>query len=142
MSTQLWVSGGTSSRSFLALLSGASAHSGTTFEIVGSTGVALAVIAVCLVIADRLRTVVLPLAAVGSMALTVYIGSVLAVWVTPDLEYRDNVPWLIYVCGALAFCTAWRLVMGRGPVERLLTWSSALAAGAADPQRLDSRPSS
>jgi hypothetical protein len=109
---------------FPAQLSGAAPHSGTTFEIVGSVGCALVVIALCLVVADRLPTAALPLAAVGSMPLTAYTGSVVAAWVTGTLHYADNGPWLIYVLGTTACATAWQLVFGRGPLERLLTWSS------------------
>jgi uncharacterized membrane protein YeiB len=60
-------------------LIGASPHSGTTFEIAGSVGVALVVIAVCLALADRLPRVLFPLAAVGSMALSAYVGGIVAV---------------------------------------------------------------
>src|SRR3712207_3333706 len=56
-------------------LTGAAPHSGTTFEILGSVGVALVVVAVCLVVAERLPALVFPLAAVGALALTVYTRS-------------------------------------------------------------------
>lgn len=134
VSTRMW--GGTlrlddayqsAAASDLAWLSGAAPHSGTTFEIVGSVGVALTVIAVSLVISDRLPTAVLPLAAVGSMALTAYAGSVVAVWVT-GTHHDDDGAWAGYVLATLVTCTAWRLVLGRGPLERLLTWSSTRAA--------------
>jgi hypothetical protein len=112
----------------LAWLSGASPHSGTTFEIVGSVGVALMVIAVCLVLAERLPRVTFPLAAVGSMALTVYTAQVVAIWLIGADEYVDNGLWLAFVLVSLVLATAWRLVLGRGPLERVLTWSSTLAA--------------
>jgi uncharacterized membrane protein YeiB len=111
-----------------AWLSGASPHSGTTFEIVGSTGFALVMVAVCLVLADRLPRVVFPLAAVGSMALTVYTCQVVAIWVIDAEEYVDNRLWLTFVLVSVALATAWRLTLGRGPLERLLTWSSTRAA--------------
>jgi uncharacterized membrane protein YeiB len=111
-------------------LSGAAPHSGTTFEIVGSVGVALVVVAVCLVVAERLPVVTFPLAAVGSMALTVYAGSIVAMWALGTDSYpADNWPWLAYVLVTLVAATAWRLLVGRGPLERLLTWSSTRAAG-------------
>ena len=107
-------------------LVGAAPHSGTTFEIVGSVGVALVVIAGCLVVADRLRLVTFPLAAVGSMALTVYTASI-AVWAI-GTEYQSNGSWIAYVVATLVLATTWRLLLGRGPLERLLTWSSTRAA--------------
>jgi uncharacterized membrane protein YeiB len=109
-------------------LIGASPHSGTTFEIAGSVGVALVVIAVCLALADRLPRVLFPLAAVGSMALSAYVG-VVAVWLNGSLDYQTNRPWLIYILVTTAAATFWRLVLGRGPLERLLTWSSQRTAG-------------
>jgi uncharacterized membrane protein YeiB len=111
------------------LLTGAFPHSGTTFEIAGSVGVALLVIGVCLVLADRLPRALFPLAAVGSMALTAYVGGVVAAWATGTLDYDTNRPWLIYVLITTATATLWRLFLGRGPLERLLTWSSLRAAG-------------
>jgi uncharacterized membrane protein YeiB len=109
-------------------LTGAFPHSGTTFEIVGSVGVALVVIAVCLVVADRLPVLTFPLAAVGSMALTVYTAQIVVIWALADPYYDDNGPWAGYVLVALAVATLWKVVLGRGPLERLLTWSSRLAA--------------
>ncbi len=111
-----------------AWLSGAAPHSGTTFEVAGSVGFALVVIAVCLVVADRLPTATFPLASVGSMALTVYTGSVVAIWLIDPDDYVDNGPWLAYVLVTMVVAAAWRLVLGRGPLERLLTWSSTRAA--------------
>jgi uncharacterized membrane protein YeiB len=112
-----------------AWLVGAAPHSGTTFEIVGSVGVALVVVAVCLVVADRLPRLISPVAAVGSMALTAYAGGVVAGWAAGTLEYPDNGPWAIYVIATLVIATGWRRTLGRGPLERLLTWSSSRAAG-------------
>ena len=78
-STQAWVDGDNDARSWsLAWLSGAAPHSGTTFEIVGSVGVALVAIAACLLVAERLPTATFPLVSVGAMALTAYTGHVLA----------------------------------------------------------------
>jgi uncharacterized protein len=116
------------------------AHSGSPFEVIGSTGFAFGVIALCL-LASRvvLRWVLLPVAAVGSMALSAYsiqiIGLayvVLASDTGPDfLGFQpDNALWLWFVVVALVACTAWFLLLGRGPFERFLTWVSAWAAGA------------
>ena len=110
-----------------AWLSGAAPHSGTTFEIVGSVGFALMIIAVCLVLAERLPTVTFPLAAVGSMALSVYTAQVVAISII-GADNEDNRPWLAFVLMTLLLATLWRLTLGRGPLERLLTWSSTRAA--------------
>lgn len=112
---------------------GAAPHSGTTFEIVGSTGVALAVIGLCLVLADRLPRVTAPLAAVGALALSVYTAHIVAIWVIwtldPDAGAGPTL-WLAFAFYAVLGATIWRTLLGRGPLERLLTWSSRRATGA------------
>ncbi|WP_049887595.1 heparan-alpha-glucosaminide N-acetyltransferase domain-containing protein [Saccharopolyspora spinosa] len=50
----------------------ATAHSGTTFELLDSGGIALVILAVCLELADRTGRALKPLATAGSMALTLY----------------------------------------------------------------------
>ena len=111
-----------------AWLSGAAPHSGTTFEIAGSVGFALILIAVSLVAAERLPTVTFPVASVGAMALSAYAGSIIAIWVIGTMHYHENGPWVAYILAALLLATAWRLLLGRGPLERLLTWSANRAA--------------
>ena len=129
VSVQDWIAGGIGPRSWsLAWLSGAAPHSGTTFEIVGSVGVALVIIAACLFLADRLPTLTLPLRAVGSMTLTAYTGQVIAAAFLADTSVWTW-PALIVVTTALA--TAWRLVLGQGPLERLLSRTSTAAAARA-----------
>jgi hypothetical protein len=114
-------------------LTGAAPRSGTSVEIAGSVGVAFVVIALCLVAAERLPRVVVPQAWVGSMAFTVYAGSTVAAWALGTMDYADNRPWLADVLGTVVLATAWRLAFGRGPLERLLTWSSTRAAGQSRP---------
>jgi uncharacterized membrane protein YeiB len=115
----------------LRLLAGSAPHSGTPFEVIGSTGVALGVIALCLVIADRLRWLVFPLAATGSMALTVYCAHVIALAFIGDSVYDSlgNLLYLWFVLVTLAVASIWKLTLGRGPLERLLTWTSHRTAG-------------
>ena len=123
-SAQAWVDGEVAPRTWsLAWLSGAAPHSGTTFEIVGSVGVALVVIGVCLIIADLLPLLTFPLASMGSMALTAYTGSVVAAIFLGDFEGIWT--WIALMSGTVVLATTWRLLLGKGPLERLLAWSSA-----------------
>jgi uncharacterized membrane protein YeiB len=114
-----------------AWLSGAEPHSGTTFELVGSSGVAVLTIACCLVLADRLPALTAPLSAVGTLALSVYTAHIVVLWallaVAPQATQGVDV-WLLFACGAIVAATGWRSILGRGPLERLLTWSSGRAA--------------
>nr|WP_279395524.1 heparan-alpha-glucosaminide N-acetyltransferase domain-containing protein [Thermobifida halotolerans] len=116
----------------------ASPHSGTTFEIAGAVGTALLVLAGCLVLADLLRWGVYPLAAAGSMALTCYVGHVMVIAVLGDAAH-DTTPWLLetFVAGALLFATLWKLLLGRGPLERLLGWAAGLAVRPDPPRTPD-----
>ena len=111
-----------------AWFAGAEPHSGTTFEVVGSTGVALVVIGTCLVVADRLPRLTYPLASVGALALTVYSAQIVAIRVLAA-GGEDWGTWAAFTLTALVLATVWRLQLGRGPLERLLTWSSRRAAG-------------
>ncbi|MFW3169084.1 heparan-alpha-glucosaminide N-acetyltransferase domain-containing protein [Geodermatophilus sp. CPCC 206100] len=112
-----------------AWFAGAEPHSGTPFELVGSAGVAVAVIGLCLVLADLVPWLVFPVGAVGAMALTVYTAQIVAIWWLdlPFLAGWDD--WVRFTITALVLATAWRLWLGRGPLERLLTWTSTRAAG-------------
>jgi uncharacterized membrane protein YeiB len=112
--------------SFSDLLS-AGPHSGTTFDIIGSVGVAILVIVGATVLMDRLprlRRLAKPVIAVGTMSLTAYVGHFLAqsVLSTPagTGTQQSWVPLLLYVLGAIVFATVWSRFFRRGPLEHLL----------------------
>ena len=120
-----------------AWLSGAEPHSGTTFELVGSGGVAVLVIAGCLVLADRLPLLTAPLRAVGALALSVYTAQIVVLWALTEADpaaAQGVDAWVLFVLSALVGAGVWRWRLGRGPLERLLTWSSTRAA-AVEPAR-------
>jgi uncharacterized membrane protein YeiB len=115
----------------LAWLTGAEPHSGTTFEMVGSTGFAVLVIVICLELADRLPRSTAPVAAVGALALSVYTVHVVAIRVLLDVApdtAQGAGTWLRFVLVAVLGATLWRLTVGRGPLEWLVTWTSSRAA--------------
>ena len=112
-------------------LSGSQPHSGTAFWLLASAGFATAVIAVCLVIAEALPRLTYPVASVGAMALTAYSLQIVAFRVfPPDGSFGGRI-WLLLIAGVILFAVAWRLLIGRGPLERLLTWSSNRVAALA-----------
>ncbi|MGY1723768.1 heparan-alpha-glucosaminide N-acetyltransferase domain-containing protein [Blastococcus sp. SYSU DS0533] len=115
-------------------LTGAEAHSGTTFEVVGSTGFAVLVVVGCLVVAERVPRPSAPVAAVGAMALTVYAAHLVAIRVLMEIapgRVEGAALWLWFAGAALAGAWAWRRTVGRGPLEALVTWTSSRAAGLA-----------
>lgn len=106
-------------------------HSSGLFEVIGSGGFVVAVLAACLLLC-RLRVVkaiTLPLRATGAMPLTAYTVQIV-VWAlvagivlgdTNDLfGFRGLDPFWPLTIGTLAGCTAWALLLGRGPLEWLL----------------------
>lgn len=107
-------------------------HTGTPFELIGAGGFAVALIAVCLLVARPLRVVLTPLAATGSMALSAYTAQILALAVIGDGYWRtgnNNAGlYLALTLSTLVVCTVWVRYVGRGPLERLLSWLATIAA--------------
>ena len=104
-------------------------HSGTTLDLVHTTGSAMAVLGACLLLARILpRLLVLPFAAAGSMTLTLYTAHVLALADgSPFLSDDRRTLWLAHVVVALVVATVWRTSVGRGPLEALVAWLSGSA---------------
>nr|WP_262926863.1 DUF418 domain-containing protein [Microbacterium sp. MF43] len=130
---------GSDEASFASALWTAQPHSSGLLEIVGSGGFALAAMGLCLLVCRTVFVwVVLPLRAVGAMPLTAYVGQLL-VWASVavavlgrpgDLAgFRDLEPFWPLALGTVAVCTAWALLVGRGPLEWVIDRSSRLVAG-------------
>lgn len=113
-------------------------HSSGLLEVIGSGGFALATLAVCLLACRTpLTWLVLPLRAVGSMPLTAYVGQLVA-WAiaaavllgdTGDLfGFRERETFWPFLLTTVVLCTAWALLVGRGPLERLVAGISRRAA--------------
>lgn len=108
----------------------AEAHSQMPLWIAGATGVAAAVLGACLLLASAAPRVTWPFAAMGQLAFTVYVVHLLVLAVAPDLLGRDTVgaastSVLRFTIATVALCSAWRLLLPRGPLEVLLRlpWS-------------------
>jgi hypothetical protein len=112
-------------------------HSTGLLEVVGSGGFAVSVIGLCLLVCRTpLRWIALPLRAVGSMPLTAYTAQ-LVVWAIMaaavlgdpgDLSgFRAMEPFWPMVWGTLIACTAWALLIGRGPLEWMVARVTAAA---------------
>jgi len=115
----------------LALLATTAPHSGSPFEVIGSTGFALAVLGLCLLVAPSLRWALYPIAAVGAMALTAYTVQIFVIAAIGPAATAGAFPWLYlqFVLVALVGCSVWMLLVGKGPLERFLTVVSSRAAG-------------
>ncbi|MFE6690170.1 DUF418 domain-containing protein [Streptomyces sp. NPDC057743] len=110
----------------------ASPHSQTTLSIIGNTGVALAVLATCLIAMDaspRLLALARPVIAVGSMSLTAYVCHLVAIGLL-GIERVPGSPLRVlfgFVAVAMVLATAWSRISRRGPLEWLMSRATDLA---------------
>jgi uncharacterized membrane protein YeiB len=110
----------------------AAPHSQTTFSILGNTGVAMVVLVACLTVAERmprLTRLARPVAAVGMIALTVYVLHIVALWFFVDVWYVAAIEGetmfalpvlLAFIAGAMLLAAVWTRFFRRGPLEHLL----------------------
>jgi uncharacterized membrane protein YeiB len=102
-----------------------SAHSEMPLWIIGALGSAIFVLGGVLELADRFPRVAAPLAALGQMALTIYVVQILVLTAAAPLVHQDAVlPAIVSVVTFTLLTTlyamAWRQTVGRGPVEQLM----------------------
>jgi len=97
-------------------------HSSSVVDVVGTAGIALAVLALCTLLVDgrgpRVHRVVFPLVAVGAMPLSAYALHVAVLAAFPDVPVGPTT-WLGYAVGLVLCAMVWRRYLGRGPLERL-----------------------
>jgi uncharacterized membrane protein len=106
------------------------AHSYTAFEMLGNVGIAFMVIALCCWLAGLAPRVTWPLAAAGSMTLTLYTAQVVVIAIAgPDIVFQpSNVAWLALCLLSLLFAALWRWRVGQGPLENVFTTASTAVA--------------
>lgn len=121
-------------------------HTGGLLELVIGCGVSLAVLGACLLLGRTvLRWALLPLAALGSMPLTVYsVHVIIYVFVYGSINAPDftgpqdgDTAWLWMLAGLLLASTVWALTVGRGPLESLMRLAGKSAAGEPSTRRQD-----
>ncbi|QSB15624.1 DUF418 domain-containing protein [Natronosporangium hydrolyticum] len=104
------------------------AHSGTTFEILGNLGVAIALLVIATALLTRwewLRSLLAPVAAAGTMTLTAYTAQALGFAVLEDgspIRWLPQTPQAVFgwfVVGSIVFAFAWSQLFRRGPLEQL-----------------------
>lgn len=113
----------------------AAPHANTTLAIAASLGMGLLVTGVVLLIARRTRPLLMPLAAMGSMTLTLYSAHVIAL--APEVHDDDPALWFVlHLAAAAAFAWFWYRRFGQGPLER----GVAAVARSARQRVLDQEP--
>ena len=110
-------------------------HSGAVTETIGSGGLVLAVVGLCLLITRRIRLLVLPIACAGSMPLTAYSAHVLGYMVLaggPNGSLTSTLPVFAWSVAAILLTSMlWALTLGKGPLERLVARAAtSMAKGA------------
>ena len=137
--------------SFGELLVSTQPHTDSAVEMVGNTGVAVAVVALCL-LATRVpvpRVLLTPVSASGAMSLTVYSLHIVYIRILGDdaVWYpTSNWPLVALVLATFVLATAWQLLWGQGPFERAMhalirsrpptaqpTWASPPGPGPSTP---------
>lgn len=117
-------------------LATSSPHSGTSFDLIHSTGTAAAVIGLCLLVAQRAGRLLLPLAGAGAITLSLYTAHVLVMSLI-QLQITENAmpepdPVLLFTLHAVVVLgLGWLFGRSgqRGPLE-LATWAASnLARG-------------
>ncbi|WP_152649281.1 heparan-alpha-glucosaminide N-acetyltransferase domain-containing protein [Demequina flava] len=113
-------------------------HSYSPIEMLANTGVALGVIAVCLMlvypghgaVGRILRGALWPIMSVGTMALTAYVAHIIVIAIvgTEMVWEPTNEGLMALWLGLLVGCSLWRWQLGAGPLERGLTKASTAAA--------------
>ena len=94
-------------------------HSGTTFDLLHTTGTAMAVLGACLLLARGIGVRLLrPLAAVGSMTLTLYTLHVLSL--AGPIQWPAPGWYAAQVLLALVAAPLWLMRFRRGPLEELV----------------------
>jgi uncharacterized membrane protein len=123
-------------------------HTSTPFDLLGTTGTATGALGAVLLIAHisrpglhRLATLAqAPLAAAGSMTLTLYTAHIM--FINSQYDQADaTTSYLSQVAAALLLALAWRATAGRGPLETLVSalanrarrWATAASRRPPDP---------
>jgi hypothetical protein len=124
--------GSSAAQAFAQVFLSPRAHSSSVVDVVGTAGVAVAVIGLCALVFDgrgpTVSRIAFPLAAVGSMPLTVYALHLVVIAVLPPLPQAAST-WWWFAFGAVVFAMLWRRFLGRGPAERLVARIARSIAG-------------
>lgn len=101
-------------------------HSGTPFDLVHTTGTAVAVLGLCLLLAAGVGRWLLPLAAAGSMTLSLYTLHVVVLAATAGSSagWDPVTAWAVHAVVAIVLASLWALTGARGPLEHVTAEAS------------------
>lgn len=113
------------------------AHSQMPLWLLGGTAAGVLILGLCLLVQDRLGRLLWPLVVTGQLALTIYVGHLLVLHLTPDGAAPEvvgvEVPLaLVLSAAAVLGACLWRSVARYGPLEVLMrppwVWRTARAS--------------
>lgn len=118
-------------------LAGAAPHSGTTLDLLHTSGTAAAVVGLCLLLTRARPNLLLPLSAAGAMTLTLYS---LHVWVMSVVDLQqpplDPVPvFWIQAAVFIAIAVFLARLQARGPLELITSGASRIARDGLVPEK-------
>lgn len=93
-------------------------HTTTPLDLAATTGSALLVLALALLLSPYASTLLHPLTAAGSMPLSLYSAHVVLLGAT-DTDDPTRY-YLVQVVAGLVFAVLWRRLVGRGPLEQVI----------------------
>jgi uncharacterized membrane protein len=110
-------------------------HSGTPFDLLHTTGTALLVLGLALLLAGAVGRWLLPLAAAGSMTLSLYTFHVvvLAATVGVSAGWDPVAEYTVHAVAALVLASLWALTGARGPLEHMTAEISRGSQGSIRP---------
>jgi uncharacterized membrane protein YeiB len=119
-------------------------HSQMPLWLVNGVGTASLVTGAALMLAERFRRALRPLAAMGQLALTVYVAHVLALqWLPGLLRHESLAPAVASVAlmaaSGMLFASAWLRYHERGPLESLLRMPWQLISTTLGPATVEDR---
>ena len=126
----IWGGDGTTPTDTWWWLATVAPHTTTPLDLAHTTGVAMAVLGGLLLLARRYGNVPAPLAAAGSMTLTLYTAHVLFMNSPWDV-FEATTGYFLQVLAAVGFAVAWRAAVGRGPLEAVAADAARAARQAA-----------
>jgi uncharacterized membrane protein len=98
----------------------ATPHTNMPLALAASLGISMLVGGVVLLVAARAGRWLAPLAAMGTMTLTLYTAHLLAL--APEVHDEEPVLWFgLHLAAAGAFAWAWQRRFGKGPLERAVS---------------------
>lgn len=109
-------------------LASAAPHTSTPLDLIHTTGTALAVIGLMLLLTDAAKparaawatSTLKPLRVAGSMTLTLYCAHIL--FMNSPLDDFDAMPgYIVQIVAALTFAMVWSSMKGKGPLESVVT---------------------